>query len=83
MACHRFWDTICFLADRGALGLAVLVGSVLGIACGVGQGGIVLEGLVFALGVLVCGRSAEHAMARWLNRGDNFERDQGDTHHTR
>ena len=25
----------------------------------------------------------EHAMARWLNRGDNFESDQGDTYHTR
>jgi len=66
MACHEFWDTICFLA-----------------ACGVGQGGIVLVGLVFTLGVLVCGRSVEHAMARWLNCGDNFESDQGDTHHTR
>ena len=54
-----------------------------GIACGLGQGGIVLVGLVFALGVLVCGRSVEHAMARWLNHGENFESDQGDTYHTR
>ncbi len=57
--------------------------AIFGIACGVGQGGIVLVGLVFALGVLVCGRSVEHAMARWLNRGDNIESDQGDTQHTR
>jgi putative Mg2+ transporter-C (MgtC) family protein len=56
--------------------------AIFGIACGVGQGGIVLVGLVFALGVLVCGRSVEHAMARWLNRGDNFESAQGDTYHT-
>ena len=49
------------------------------LADGVGQGGIVLVGLVFALGALVCGRSVEHAMARWLNREDNFENDQGNT----
>ena len=55
--------------------------AIFGIACGVGQGGIVLVGFVFALGVLVCGSFVEHAMARWLNRGDNS--DQGDTYHTR
>jgi hypothetical protein len=33
--------------------------------------------------VLVCGRSVEHATARWLNRGDNLESDQDDTYHTR
>jgi putative Mg2+ transporter-C (MgtC) family protein len=47
--------------------------AIFGIACGVGQSGIVLVGLVFALGVLICGRSVEHTMARWLNRGDNFD----------
>jgi putative Mg2+ transporter-C (MgtC) family protein len=57
--------------------------AIFGIACGMGQGGIVLLGLVFALGVLVCGQSIEHALARWLNRGDNFESDQGDMRHTR
>jgi uncharacterized membrane protein YhiD involved in acid resistance len=57
--------------------------AIFGIACGLGQGGIVLVGLVFALAVLVCGRSVEHAMARWLNRGENSESDQGDTYHTR
>ena len=61
----------------------VWITAIFGIACGVGQGGIVLVGLVFALGVLVCGRSVEHTMARWLNRGDNVESDQGDTYHTR
>jgi hypothetical protein len=25
MACHGFWDTICFLADRGAPGVAWLM----------------------------------------------------------
>ena len=57
--------------------------AIFGIACGVGQGGIVMVGLVLALGVLVCGRSVEHAMARWLNRVDNFDNDQGDAPHTR
>jgi len=57
--------------------------AIFGIACGVGQGGIVLVGLVFALVVLICGRSVEHAMARWLNRVDNFDNDQGDAPHTR
>ena len=62
---------------------AVWMTAIFGIACGVGQGGIVLVGIVFALGVLVCGRFVEHAMARLLNRGDNVESDQGDTYHTR
>jgi putative Mg2+ transporter-C (MgtC) family protein len=57
--------------------------AIFGIACGMGQSGVVLVGLVFALGVLVCGQSVEHAMARWLNRGENCESDQGDTYHTR
>jgi putative Mg2+ transporter-C (MgtC) family protein len=57
--------------------------AIFGIACGVGQGGIVLVGLVFALGVLVCGGFVEHAMARLLSYGDNFESDQGDTYHTK
>ena len=57
--------------------------AIFGIACGVGQGGVVLVGLVFALGVLVCGLPVERATARWLNRGDSFENDQGDTHHKR
>jgi putative Mg2+ transporter-C (MgtC) family protein len=51
--------------------------AIFGIACGVGQGGIVLVGLVFALGVLTCGLPVERAMARWLSHGDNVdERDQ-------
>ena len=57
--------------------------AIFGIACGMGQSGVVLVGLVFALGVLVCGQSVEHAMARWLNRGENCESNQGDTYHTR
>ena len=57
--------------------------AIFGIACGLGQGWVVLVGLGLALGVLVCGLPVERAMARWLNRGDNFESDQGDTHHTR
>lgn len=50
--------------------------AIFGIACGMGQGSVVLVGLVFALGVLICGLPVERAMARWLNRGDNVERDQ-------
>jgi putative Mg2+ transporter-C (MgtC) family protein len=57
--------------------------AIFGIACGMGQAGIVLVGLVLALGVLICGLPVERAVARWLNRWDNFESDQGDTQHTR
>src|SRR5262249_52108754 len=57
--------------------------AIFGIACGVGQGGVVLVGLVFALVVLVCGGFVEQTMARLLNYGDNFESDQGDTPHSR
>ena len=57
----------------------VWMAAIFGIACGVGQGGIVLVGLVFALGVLICGLPVERTMARWLNRRDNLENDQGDT----
>src|SRR5262245_22622461 len=62
---------------------SVWITAIFGIACGMGQGGIVLLGLVFALVVLVCGRSVEHAMARWLNHEDDFESDRDDTPHTR
>ena len=53
--------------------------AICGIACGLGQGGVVLVGLGLALGVLVCGLPVERTMARWLNRGDDLESDQGDT----
>src|SRR5215510_11347816 len=61
----------------------VWITAIFGVACGMGQAGTVLVGLVFALVVLSCGLPVERAVARWLNRGDNFESDQGDTHHTR
>jgi len=62
---------------------SVWLTAIFGIACGMGQSGTVLVGLVFALGVLICGQSIEQAMARWLSRGGNFESDQDDTRHTR
>lgn len=51
---------------------SVWLAAIFGIACGVGHGGIVLVGLLLALGVLTCGGSIEQTVARWLRRADNL-----------
>ena len=46
---------------------SVWITAILGIACGAGQGGMVLMGLLLALAVLLFGGPIEHAFARWFN----------------
>lgn len=46
---------------------SVWITAILGIACGAGQGGMALMGLLLALAVLLFGGPIEHAFARWFN----------------
>jgi putative Mg2+ transporter-C (MgtC) family protein len=46
---------------------SVWMTAILGMACGAGQGGIVLMGVLLALAVLICGGPIEHTVARWFN----------------
>ena len=51
---------------------SVWITAIFGIACGAGQGGVVLVGMILALGVLICGGPIEKTVARWLSRADNL-----------
>jgi putative Mg2+ transporter-C (MgtC) family protein len=46
---------------------SVWMTAILGIACGAGQGGRVLMGVLLTLAVLIFGGPIEHAFARWFN----------------
>jgi putative Mg2+ transporter-C (MgtC) family protein len=46
---------------------SVWMTSILGMACGVGQGGLVLFAVCLTLGVLICGGPIEQGFARWFN----------------
>jgi putative Mg2+ transporter-C (MgtC) family protein len=46
---------------------SVWIVAILGMACGAGQGGIVLMGVLLTLAVLIFGGPIEHAFARWFN----------------
>ena len=51
---------------------SVWITAIFGIACGAGHGGVVLVGMLLALGVLICGGPIEQTVARWLSRADNL-----------
>ena len=58
---------------------SVWAAAILGIACGAGRYAICLLGLLFAMGILLCGRSIERTAAkllRWHPTSDSDEEDE-------